>query len=110
MQEFHQLCYFYFYKKNESKIYSYIIKNNNGIFNFFSSCVINHLHSCMVHVAKQIWYRELNGYIDYLIKISFCGQFLPNCNGNNINQRHFGKKNQIVSNSKYILSNFYNKL
>jgi hypothetical protein len=53
----------------------------------------------MVHFAKQIWYRELNGYIDYLIKNYFCGQFLPIYRGNNIKQRHFlKKKKQIVSN------------
>jgi hypothetical protein len=46
-QSFAKLLYFYFYKKNESKIYSYIIlKNNieNMLQYYFWSCVINQLY------------------------------------------------------------------
>jgi hypothetical protein len=31
----------------------------------------------MIIVAKKLWSWELNGYIDYLNNVSFCGQFWP---------------------------------
>jgi len=43
----------------------------------------------MIHVTKQIWYWELNGYSDYLIKISFLWPIFANLKG----QQHQQKEN-----------------
>jgi len=42
----------YFSKRNEGKIYYYIIILKSCDF----CCIINHLYECMIHVVKQIWY------------------------------------------------------
>jgi hypothetical protein len=61
MLQFHQIMFFYFYKGNEGKIHSYIIRKYNIKICckiFFQSCV-------MINIVKQIWFWELNGYIGY---------------------------------------------
>jgi len=83
---FTKLCYFYFSKKNEGKIYYYII--NFLSCHFFSSYIISHLYYCMIHVVKQTWYWKLNGYVDYVIYLFFLS-FLPLQRGNNINKGFF---------------------
>jgi hypothetical protein len=51
----------------------------------------------MIHVAKQIWYWKLNGYIEYFIL--FLWLIFANLKGQQHQQRIFLKeKNQIVSN------------
>jgi hypothetical protein len=81
---FTKLCCFYFSKENEGKIYFYIMIKYIYIYiyiifknrDLFSSFIINHLYECMINVVKQIWYWELNGYVDYLIFLKLL-PFLP---------------------------------
>jgi hypothetical protein len=62
----------------------------------------------MIHIAKQIWYGELNGYIEYLFKNN-CDEKFQFKGATTSTKDIFERKIKCVK-FLNILSNFYNKL